>query len=129
MPDSQSPFTEEERRSFYLETLGDADDEGPMLHEPFWWARTRFPDATDAQRTDLAESVLVELLDKGLIEVFELDSQEPLSIEHALEVVRGDTWRTNPPDPTYEFATTPLGKAAADDVPNEVWARLWGQGA
>ena len=123
------PFTEEERWSFYLETLGDADDEGPMLHEPYWWTRTRFPDATDADRADLAESVLAELLGKGLIEVFEMDGQEPLSTEQALQVVRGDTWRTNPPHPVYEFATTPLGKAAADDVPEDVWAKLWGQGA
>jgi hypothetical protein len=94
-----SPFTEDERWSFYLETLGDADDEGPMLHEPYWWARTRFPDATDAQRADLAESVLIELLDHRLIEVFEMDSQEPLSSEHALQVVRGNTWRTIPPPP------------------------------
>jgi hypothetical protein len=123
-----SPFTEDDRRSFYLETLGDADDEGPMLHEPYWWARTRFPDATDAQNAALAESVLVELLQGGLIEVFEMDSQEPLRTEQALQVVRGNTWRTIPPDPIFEFATTPLGKATADDVPKDVWAKLWGQG-
>lgn len=122
---SGDEFSDAERRSFYLETLGDAHDEGPMLHEPYWWANTRFPDRSVEARLELAATTLLSLLDDGLIELFPLNSEQPLDPGTARELILSDTWRTIPVAEIYEFATTTHGAAAADAVPKDVWAGLW----
>jgi hypothetical protein len=123
---TSAPFSELERRTFYLETLGDAN-EGPMLHEAYWWARTRFPLASDEARIRLTERTLLTLVDRGLVEVFPFHAEHALERANARATILSDVWRTDPLGDQYEMAATPLGEETASRVPEAVWRKLRGR--
>jgi hypothetical protein len=117
-------LSESDRESYYLEVLGDAHDEEPYLYVPLFWARSRFPQLPEGDRVLLAESTLLRLIDGGLIHIFNSGSDIPLNGSRAREVVLRRGW-ADAPGPEYSFATTPLGASVANDIPQEVWDRLY----
>lgn len=126
MNEVKTAFSEEERHTFYLEMLGDADDEQPFLYEALFAARTRFPQAPDKSRTELARLTLLRLFDEGLIDLFDAAMHTvPLDRGLARQILAEASWE-NEPGPWYEFGTTEAGTAAANDVPPETWQSIYG---
>lgn len=63
---SDQTFSAAEREDFYLEILGDAFYEGPQLHEPLWWANTRFQSA-DARGSLVFAMTASQLTQRALV--------------------------------------------------------------
>jgi hypothetical protein len=56
-----------EVRAYLLDALHFEDDQG--LWEPVWWLNTRSPDLDRASKVSLVRSVVLSLLEEGLIEL------------------------------------------------------------
>ena len=122
---ASGPFTSGEREAFYYQPLDDARFDPPMLHEPLWDLNERYPAATQRDRDELVQATLLELFDRGFIELFELGDRVPLERERARSLILGDTWRALPVVAIFEFGTTPAGEKAHGLVPDGTWDRVF----
>lgn len=116
--------------AFRWNILGDLvleDDQA--IVEIFWKAKVEFRHLDMSGQVSLARATLIQLLDDGLIEIYESTSGRPLHQEEAAGVLATNNWVDDPPPPavlTLFARATDLGVAAVADPPDEVqmlWSR------
>jgi hypothetical protein len=103
MDNLETAFTEDEQHTFYLEILGDAQDQDPFLYEPLFCSRTRFPKAPEGARRALARTTLLRLFEESFIDLFEMEADVPIDRRDARAILDAAPWESNT-GPEHVFA-------------------------
>jgi hypothetical protein len=92
----------------------------------------RFPDASEAERVAAASTVLADLLNEGLVDVFSSiwasGKYDPVPRDRAVTLIADPhSWKHSSAvsEPYLTFATTPAGEAAYRALPAKAFEGLW----